>query len=201
MAEPMSREDYAEFVQRIRAGDERAAEDLVRLYEPEIRLEIRCRLRLRNPKLRSVFDSLDICQSVLASFFVRAAIGEFDLEDPRQLVPLLVRMARNKLAEQVRFHQRDRRDIRRVERPESDGWFQDRAVPSPSEIVASRELLDAFRMRLSDDERRVAELRSNGLDWGAVAEEIGGTAEGRRKQLARAIARVEQELGLGSQSG
>ena len=71
-------------------------------------------LRLRNPALRRVFDSMDICQSVLASFFARAAVGDFDLEEPPQLIRLLVGMAANKVAEQARHHQRQRRDVRRV---------------------------------------------------------------------------------------
>jgi hypothetical protein len=32
---------------------------------------------------------------VLASFFLRAAVGEYDLSAPEQLVGLLVKMARN----------------------------------------------------------------------------------------------------------
>src|SRR4051794_11644781 len=114
MNDVVESEGYPEFIRLIRGGDERAAEDLVRRYEPEIRLEIRTWLRLRDPRLRRVFDSMDICQSVLASFFVRAAVGDFDLDEPRQLVRLLVGMARNKLADRVRHHQRKRRHVRRV---------------------------------------------------------------------------------------
>ena len=60
-----------------------------------------------------MFDSMDICQSVLASFFVRAAVGQFDLNEPGQVVQLLVAMAQNKLAQEARFHRRQHRDIRR----------------------------------------------------------------------------------------
>ena len=77
MTETTPRDEYSEFIRRIRQGDERAAEELVRRYEAEIRLEVRGWLRLRNPRLRRVFDSMDICQSVLASFFARAAVGRF----------------------------------------------------------------------------------------------------------------------------
>ncbi len=198
MTEPLDPVDYAEFIRRIREGDETAAEELVRLYEREIRLEIRGRLRLRNPSLQRVFDSTDVCQSVLASFFVRAAIGEFDLDEPRQLVALLIGMARNKLAEQVRYHQRGRRDVRRSAGAEAGAHLAGPTDETPSQLVAARELLDLFRLRLTEDERRVAELRAQGCDWAAVAAALGGTAEGRRKQLSRAVARVEQELGLGS---
>src|SRR3954463_7961988 len=105
MNDVVESEGYPEFIRLIRGGDERGAEDLVRRYEPEIRLEIRTWLRLRDPRLRRVFDSMDICQSVLANFFVRAAVGGFELDEPSQLIRLLVTMARNRLAEQVRFHQ------------------------------------------------------------------------------------------------
>jgi RNA polymerase sigma factor (sigma-70 family) len=201
MIEPLRGEEYADFIRRIRLGDERAAEELIRRYEPEIRLEIRTMLRLRDPRLRRVFDSMDICQSVMVSFFLRAAVGDFDLDEPSQLVRLLVGMARNRLAEHVRFHQRHRRDVRRtgVNTPEES------MIPSvgetPSEVISRRELLTMFRERLSGEERKVVELRSQGHDWAAVARELGGTPDGRRKQLARAVARVGEELGLDSISG
>jgi RNA polymerase sigma-70 factor (ECF subfamily) len=196
MTDPLSDGDYADFIRRVRAGDERAAEELVRRFEPEIRLEVRTWLRLRDPRLRRVFDSMDVCQSVLASFFLRATIGEYDLAEPRQLVALLVGMARNKLAGRVKHHQRQKRDVRRNEGLDSGHGAAGRAEESPSQIVAGRELLEQFRSRLSSDELRLAELRAQGLDWPAVAETMGGTPEARRKQLARAIARVEEELGL-----
>ena len=69
MPEATTKQEYVDFVLRVRQGDEQAAEELVRRYEAEIRLEVRGWLRLRNPGLRRVFDSMDICQSVLASFF------------------------------------------------------------------------------------------------------------------------------------
>ena len=195
MTEPLSASEYSDFLRRLRAGDEAAAAELVRRYEPEIRLEIRTWLRLRNPRLRRVFDSMDVCQSVLGSFFVRAAVGEFDVERPEQLIRLLVGMARNKLAERVRHHQRRRRDVRRVEAgvAEADAAVQHE---TPSQVVAGRELLHEFRRRLSDEERRLADLRAQGCEWAAIAGELGGTPEALRKQLTRAVERVEQELGL-----
>ena len=197
MTEPLSASEYSDFLRRLRAGDEAAAAELVRRYEPEIRLEVRTWLRLRNPRLRRVFDSMDVCQSVLGSFFVRAAVGDFDVERPEQLIRLLVGMARNKLAERVRHHQRGRRDVRRVE---GGGAGLDACAAveheTPSQLVAGRELLQEFRRRLSDEERRLADLRAQGHEWAAIAAELGGTPEGLRKQLNRAVERVKQELGL-----
>src|SRR5262249_31129664 len=69
---PMSEHDsFGDFLRRLRAGDEQAAVELVQRYERVIRRE--ARLRLTDPRLGRLVDSVDICQSVLASFFVRAA--------------------------------------------------------------------------------------------------------------------------------
>ena len=84
---------FTEFVRRIRAGDAQAAEELVRSYETAVRVVIRA--QLTDPNLRRQFDSLDVCQSVLASFFFRVAAGQFDLREPGDLSALLTRMARH----------------------------------------------------------------------------------------------------------
>jgi RNA polymerase sigma-70 factor (ECF subfamily) len=184
---------FADFIRRIRAGDDRAARELVERYEPVIRREVR--LRLRDERLSSRFDWTDICQSVMASFFVRAAAGQYDLEQPEQLLGLLVVMTRNKLTQQVRRHRSDRRDYRRLE-ARDPAYLDARsaAAPSPSRLVAGRELLNEFRRRLSEDERRLADLRAQGCEWAEIAASVGGTAEACRKQLARALDRVEQQL-------
>src|SRR5436190_14561840 len=103
---------FTALIGRVRAGDPEAAAELVRQYEPQIRRIIR--LRLTDPRLNRVLDSMDICQSVLANFFVRAAAGQFELDQPEQLLKLLATMARNKLLNQAKRHRTRRRDQRRL---------------------------------------------------------------------------------------
>jgi putative phosphoribosyl transferase len=50
---------FQALIDRVRTGNEQAAEELVRRYEPTI----------RRPRLRWQLDTMDICQSVRASFF------------------------------------------------------------------------------------------------------------------------------------
>ncbi len=188
--------NFSELIRQVRGGDEEAAAELVRQYEPEIRREVRMRLRLRDPRLRRVFDSMDIVQSVLQSFFLRAANGQYDLDLPNQLRGLLVAMAQNKLAEQVRRQKRARRDFRRTDNSPLDVASGVEPGDSPSEEVVLKDLLVAFRTRLGEDERRLADLRTEGLTWEAVAAAMGGTPEARRKQLNRAVDRVALDLGL-----
>jgi hypothetical protein len=127
---------FKDLICRVRSGDPEAAAELVRRFEPQIRLEVRVRLRVRNRNLRRTFDSMDICQSVLASFFVRAAAGQYDLEEPEQLLHLLVAMAHNKLAEQVRFQQRERRDVRRAQSVGPEHMELAGRSESPSQLAA-----------------------------------------------------------------
>src|SRR5262245_13166006 len=107
-----------ELLTRLRRGDALAAREVVQRYEMAIRVAVRT--RLTDPALRQRSDSLDICQSVVSSFFVRVSLGQFDLEKPQDLVALLVRRAQNKLAGQARFHSRERRDVHRSESADED---------------------------------------------------------------------------------
>ncbi len=183
---------FLEFIRRIRAGDHEAAAELVRQYEPAIRLEVR--MHLFDPDLKRAFDSMDICQSVLASFFVRAAGGQFDIEQPADLLKILVMMAQRKLVSRVRKEHALRRDQRRRE----DVVQTDVVAPqaSPTRFASARDMLAAVRAHLSDDERRIADLRGEGHSWPEVAAQLGGTALGRRKQFTRTINRVTRALGL-----
>ncbi len=188
----MSEETFSELIRRIRTGDEQAATDLVRRYEPEIRREVR--FLLRDPFLRRTFDSMDICQSVMSSFLIRAAMGEYDLDQPADLIRLLISMTRNKVVDATRRQRAQRRDHRRATSLEAVDLVS--STPGPSQVAEGRELLAAFRGRLSEEELHLADLRSQGREWADIAREVGGTAEARRKQLTRAIARVSRELGL-----
>jgi RNA polymerase sigma-70 factor (ECF subfamily) len=191
---------FAEFLRRIRAGDEQAAAELVRRYEAAVRLAVR--MRLGDARLRRVLDSMDVCQSVLASFFVRAAAGQYDLERPdlerpEQLVRLLVTIARNKVAYQARRHRAGNRDLRRNATLDAGARELVGAEPSPSRVASGRELLAEVRRRLTPEELRVADLRAKGLEWTEIAATLGGTEGARRKQLARALDRITSQLDLG----
>jgi RNA polymerase sigma-70 factor (ECF subfamily) len=181
---------------RVQSGDPDAAADLIRHYEPDIRLEVRVRMRVQDGRMKRLLDSMDITQSVLGSFFAGVAAGRLVPEDPRQLLGLLVAMTRNKLLTQVRDHRRQRRDIRRVQSLDAAVHDVHARGETPSQVVADRELLREFRSRLTEEERQLAERRGAGQAWAEIAAELGGGAEGRRKQLERAFARVAQELGL-----
>jgi RNA polymerase sigma factor (sigma-70 family) len=195
-AEPdeSSAASFEDLIRRVRAGDQDAAADLVRRYEPAVRRVVR--VHMHDSRLRRVLDSTDICQSVLATFFVRANLGQFDLNSPQDLLKLLGTIARNKVVNQAARQLAHRRDHRRTEAlGEREGLAPGRGS-SPDDQAAARELLEKVRERLTDDERVLADRRGRGDSWDEIAVECGGTTEGLRKKLARALDRVLQQLGL-----
>src|SRR5438067_1285647 len=99
---------FQDLIRRVRAGDQDAAAELVRRYEATVRRVVR--FRLVDARLGAAFDSADVCQSVLANFFLRAASGQFELDRPEDLVKLLATMARNRLASEARRQRAARRD-------------------------------------------------------------------------------------------
>lgn len=190
MSEP---NPFRELIRRVRVGDEAAATELVRTYEPAIRRA--ARLRLSDSRLRREFDSTDICQSVFASFFTRAALGQYDLDQPEQLLHLLVDMSHKKLTDRVRAAGAARRDYRRLGPLTPCDDVAARGT-NPAREAAGRELLAAFRGRLSDDERRVADQRALGRNWSEIAADRGDSPEALRKRFSRALDRVAAELGI-----
>src|SRR5439155_11837063 len=108
----------------------------------------------------------------------------------------LVVMTRNKLAYHARQQHARRRDSRRIACSNVEELQIAAARPSPSQLVAGKELLREFCQRLTMEERQLMDLRGQGCSWSEIAVQLGGTPEGRRKQLTRAADRVERQLRL-----
>jgi RNA polymerase sigma-70 factor (ECF subfamily) len=178
----------------VRNGNQEAAAELVRRHGSAVRRFVR--FRLTHPRMRALLDSMDICQSVLASFFFRATAGQYDVDSPDQLVQLLSRMARNKLASHARKEHVGRYDARRPEdlMDHTEG-LRSRAS-NPAEEISARELCQKALGLLTNEERELVERRREGCDWATIALEKGSTAIVVRKKFSRAIDRVLKEVGL-----
>jgi RNA polymerase sigma-70 factor (ECF subfamily) len=186
---------FHELIRRVRAGDEEAAARLVREYEKDVRRVVRS--RLKDSSLKQLLDSIDICQSVMANFFIRASLGQFELNTPDDLRKLLVTMACNRFNDQARKKNAARRGAK-VGHADSPEALLGAADPgaTPSEVVEYRDLYQRACDRLTPEERVLFDRRSQGYDWAEIARETGRSAEALRKQLSRAVNRVAQELGL-----
>lgn len=198
----MSETSFADLFARVKEGDPNAAEALIRRYEPDIRRVVR--VRLTDTRLRRIVDSVDICQSVLAGFFVRSAAGQYDLQTPEEMLRLLVTMAKNRIVDLARYSQAARRDNRRdVDVRDDNGQSVPLPAdgPGPVSIVVNRDLVERVCDLMSSDERDIMQRRSDGQSWDEIGQAFGQKANTVRMKLSRALDRVTTELGLESLHG
>jgi hypothetical protein len=68
--------------------------------------------------------------------------------------------------------------------------------PTPSRVVAGRELLELVRTRLTEKDRYLAEQRALGRNWQELATELNEKPDALRMRLSRALDKVAADLGL-----
>jgi RNA polymerase sigma factor (sigma-70 family) len=185
---------FKDLIELVRRGDSAAADELLRRYEPALRRVIQ--VRLFDARVRRVHDADDICQSVLASFFVRLALGQYEFETSEDLIRLLGSMARNKIVDKGRRVEREGQADQRVPLAELPETALASREATPSQKLVVQELIQEARRRLSPEERQLLEWREQGLEWGDIAGRVGDPPETLRKRLARASALVARQLGL-----
>jgi RNA polymerase sigma factor (sigma-70 family) len=187
---------FDQWLVRIREGDPAATSEFVGSFTPLLRRVVR--VRLARARLVRLVDPLDVCQAVLGSFFARVTAGWPPVESAGQLTALLVTIARNKVRDEARRHTAVRRDHRRV----VPGGAEDRLDhaeardPSPSKVVAWKELYEQALRHLATDERVLLEERLAGRTWSAIADDRGVSASVLRQKLCRAVQRVRRQLAV-----
>ena len=199
-APAMQTNSFAELIREVRRGNERAAETLMRLYEPQVRRAIR--IRMRDRSLRQFLDSVDISQSVMANFFNHLQSGDFTIHSPAQMIALLVRMAQNRVTDWVRYGQSQRHDYRR-QVPLNEKSMDEASVaqcgPShstPLDQLESEEIMRHVRDRLAPRDREVLDRRIERHSWASIADDSGVSVESIRSRFRRAMRQVAIELGL-----
>jgi RNA polymerase sigma factor (sigma-70 family) len=181
------------WIQGIKAGNQAAAAELVRHYEPEVRRFIR--FRLTDPRLRRLIDSVDVCQSVMVRFFQGIQTERLSVEHPLQLLKLLTTMARNSLLDHARKV--------KVRRQISGGGLEadwlanvsDRSA-SPCDRLEEADLVDLIRSRMRSDEQQALDQWLLGQGWEEMSRNLDCEPDALRKRLTRAIDRATKELGL-----
>jgi RNA polymerase sigma factor (sigma-70 family) len=183
--------DFAELLERARQGDASALTELVRQYEPEIRLAARVRL---GPALRPYVDSMDLVQSVHGSLIRGLRQNRFDFSSPEELLALAVTLVRNKVA---RCWRRARRQVR-----PSPGGDDGRGVEQllislsspgddPVRVAQFRDQVRHLCGSLDETDRRLVELRLQGHSTAEAARQLGLNADVLRVRLSRLRQRLE----------
>jgi DNA-directed RNA polymerase specialized sigma24 family protein len=190
---------FRDLMRRVQAGDAQAALELVRAYEWAVRLQVR--VRLTQPDLRRLLDSMDIVQLVWASFFPRAAAGQYELEDPRKLLNLLITLAHHKLLDQARGLRARRRGDGQVPGGLGAEGEPIDPRPGPEHVAGDRDFLQECRKRLSPLERSLWDQRLQGRSWVEIAAALGTDPDVARIGFHRAVERVTRQIEPAEQPG
>jgi RNA polymerase sigma-70 factor (ECF subfamily) len=183
----MSAEPLHTLLERLCRGDDQAAEQVFRTYEPYLRKVVRRQLPTR---LRSKFDSLDIVQSVWADVLDGFRRAGWRFEDAEHLRAFLVKATRHRFIDRYRQHQR----ALERERPLADGESEGAPVspgPRPSEVARADDLWDKLLELCPPEHHEVLRLKRQGLDAPEIAARTGLHEDSVRRllrQLARRLA-------------
>jgi RNA polymerase sigma factor (sigma-70 family) len=185
--------DFADLLARAGQGDPAAVEDLVRRYEPKLRVVARV---LLGPALRPYLDSADLAQSVHTSILVGLRDNRFAVAGPDQLVGLALTVLRRKAAKHWRHLQRQRRlsgDGSARSGDDLPGVLA--ALSSPeADPAAEAQFRDQMRQlceHLDESERRVLDLRLEGHTPAEIADLIGVSRVALRVRLTRLRQRLQ----------
>ena len=174
---------FSDLLERVARNDEAAVEEFVSRYQCEIRTMVRAWLRPWETRLRQLFDSEDICQSILANFFLKGAATRYDLESPEQLRRLFMVMVRNRVYGHVRHVKSDRSTV-------SLAFDAPSRQQQPVEELVDKEFREFLSGKLSPEEIDIAERRFRGSTWQDIADALGGNADARRMQFTRLANRL-----------
>lgn len=160
-----STELYLRYAQRLRAlAASQTSADLAREVDPE-----------------------EIVQSVFRTFFRRAVQGHYAVPDGEEIWKLLLVIALNKVRAAGAFHRAAKRDIRMTARGEAF----DRAVESEpgrdeSALTVLRMVIDELLEGMSEQNRRMIELRIEGYEVSEIADRV--------QRAKRSVERVLQDF-------
>ena len=188
-----SASEISEIISRSAAGDADAVQMLLTRYSSVIERELRTQRRFQG--LQTRLDPEDIAQSVWRCFFVAIVGGDLAFQEPNQVAAFLTRLTRNRIETQFRKHHAIKRDIRStINSHEFDHTQSSNANSDPSHVASTLEFLQSVLIRMTPDERNIANRREEGATWEELANELGTTAEAIRKRHARTATRILNEL-------
>ena len=193
MAQPALRMDEAALIRAAQKGDERAFEELVRLYDQNV-------LRLALNLLRSPEDANDIYQETFLRVYKNLHSFRFDCS----FHTWLYRIVTNLCLDALRKRRVRREEDTVVETYDGvldrmDTVEEGRADGDPQRRLFSRQLRDRIKSVLEDmtpRERTVFEMRHyQGLRLRAIGEVLGTSEEAAKNCLFRATQKMRAALG------
>ena len=183
-----------ELVDKVRNGDELAAEALFQRFGPWLQQAIDRKI---GGRLRCRVDAEDIMQSAFWSFFRRTAEGQYEYDHSGALCRLLLTIAENKIRKKIDYHTRQRRDVRReaavspADLEISDGAWEATAEDLAATIDEVAHIVDQLPARDAEFFRQRYFL---GHSAGQIAAETGWSLATVKRVLKRVTSRVREQI-------
>ena len=171
-----------ELLHRLSSGDEAAAAEVFRAYEPYLRRVVRRRLPTQ---VQGRFDSADVLQSVWADLLPGFREARWQFADAAQLRAFLIRVV------QCRLYDRSRRALRQTtqEQPLETLPAEPLAPqPRPSEHAQAGATWERLLASCPPEHQDVLRLRRAGLTFQEIATAVG-MHEGSVRRVVREVAR------------
>lgn len=177
-----------ELLARIREGDPLAAADVYRRYADRLRrlAQARC-----SAELASRIEPDDVVQSVFRRFFSNASRGVYDVPGEAALWQLLMVIALNKIRDQAEFHRAAKRDVRRVQRLDTNGTEAlEAACHDEIEVLSLRLAIEEIVEAMPEPLRPILILRLEGHEVQEIAEQVGRS----KRSVERVIQQFRNKL-------
>jgi RNA polymerase sigma-70 factor, ECF subfamily len=176
-----------DFLDRVSRGSPSAAVELDHRYRQRL-----CRLvqRALDSSLQQREDPEDVVQTVLRTYFRRAARGEFQIADSSDLWAVLATITRRKILKRAEYHHaaKRRRDAE-TGLPFNLGGGRD---PAPADAAIAADLVARTLQGLEPRAGEVFQLRLAGCTEKEIAAELTCTRAEVRLQLKRIRERLRQ---------
>lgn len=148
-----------------------------------------------SPVLAGRFDPEDVVQSVFLTFFRRVSLGYYDVPQGEELWQLLLVLALNKVRALAIFHRAKKRDVGLTR-----GWDQlplaEHGTRAEDEIALQvlRMSVEEALGELTSAEQRMVELRIDGHEVAAIAQQTGRAKRTVERVLQRFRARLNESI-------
>ncbi|GAA5505248.1 ECF-type sigma factor [Novipirellula caenicola] len=191
--------NVSRWIQRVKAGDSAAANQIWQHYFDRLVRSVRARLLGQN---RAVSDEEDIVLSVFDSFYKAAENGRFpDLADRDDLWRLLLRMAVRKVVDKRRHDLRQRRggnvQLHSLDHAEDEGHVIEAIgdEPSPEMVLMMQESVEQLFSHLGVGQLRdLAGAKLAGESNAELAQRFGCSERTIERRLHLIREKCQQEL-------
>ncbi len=175
-------------LEKLCTGDNSAAEEVFKAYEPYLRMVVRRQL---SGALRGKFDSVDIVQSVWADVLHGFRTAGWHFVDAAHLRAFLVKVTRNRFLQRLRQH---RHALGHEPLPEGESRdVLPSAQPGPPELVQANELWEELLRLCPPAHRDLLQLKRQGLTLTEIAERTG-LHQGSVRRILYEVERKLQKL-------